>query len=113
MRDIYYQTVIINGSTELDLLSSLFKDFKNFIKNKFVNIYTVNEDTENSADLISYKNYGIHDYWWLICELNNITDPLTELVRGKQLAIPNISDINLYIQSKQSNNFTAIREISL
>ena len=113
MRDIYYQTVESEGVTQIDLLSSLFKDFKNFMKTRFVKIYVIDEDTENKADLISFKIYGIHEYWWLICDLNNIVDPLTDLTRGKQLAIPNITDINLYIQNKQSNNFGTIREISL
>ena len=114
MRDSYYNTITDqNGKLQLDLLSSIFKDFKNFIKNKFVKIITIDDNLENKADLISYKYYGAVNYWWLICEVNNITDPLTELTRGKQLAIPSLSDILLYIQSKQSSNYNNVKEVSL
>ena len=114
MRDAYYNIITDeNQKLQLDLLSSIFKDFKNFIKNRFVKIAVIDDDLENNADLISFRFYRTTNYWWLICEVNNITDPLTELTRGKQLAIPSLSDILLYIQSKQSSNSTNVKEISL
>ena len=40
------------------------------------------------ADLISFYSYGTVDYWWLICLVNEIDDPLQGLPSGKQIKIP-------------------------
>jgi hypothetical protein len=104
MRDSYYNVLSYKGDLQLDLLSSTFKDFKNYIKRRMIRVITINEDMENNADLISYKFYGTSNWWWLICYVNNITDPFTELTRGTEIVIPDLSDISNYIQTKDSNS---------
>lgn len=38
-------------------------------------------------EFISYKFYGIKDYWWIICIFNNIKNPFTEWIyNDKQLS---------------------------
>ena len=44
-------------------------------------------------DLISYKTYGTVRYWWIICLVNGIQNPLSDFVVGNVLKIPNILDI--------------------
>ena len=43
---------------------------------------------EFRPDLIADAAYGNKNLWWLICTANNILDPNTELVAGKQIFIP-------------------------
>lgn len=43
---------------------------------------------ENRADLIALAAFGTDRLWWLVCTVNGIIDPTTELVAGKQIRIP-------------------------
>jgi hypothetical protein len=104
MRDSNYNIYFKDGDPQLDLLSSVFKGFKSYLKDKPVKIVVLDETLENSPDLISYLYYGTESYWWIICDVNNISDPSTELPRGKQIAIPRLSDISSYLQFKNSKN---------
>ena len=72
-------------------------------------IWTKNEMLTDSTDIIYYveKAYeGIHGHrklgkvfygdeglWWVICQYNNIINPVTELKEGKLLLIPTIERI--------------------
>ena len=112
MRESYYNVLLYNGEQQLDLLSSTFKDFKRYIKSRAVRIVSINQDMENNADLISYKYYGTSDWWWLICFVNNITDPFTELTRGTQIVIPELADVSNFLQTKESNStLTTVSDI--
>jgi len=51
-------------------------------------------------DLISYRIYGKAIYAWLVLEYNNIVDPETELVPGKELFLPTQKRLILDIISK-------------
>jgi hypothetical protein len=44
-------------------------------------------------DEISNKSYGTPDFWWILCLLNDIDSPLTDLEIGQILTIPNPIDI--------------------
>jgi hypothetical protein len=44
-------------------------------------------------DIISYRSYSTVEYWWIICLINNIDSPLTDLYLGQILTIPNLLDI--------------------
>lgn len=52
---------------------------------------TLDSRLEKRLDLISYKVYGRPDLGWAIMDVNNMQDPLTELVVGKVLRIPALS----------------------
>lgn len=43
---------------------------------------------ENRVDLIALAAFGTERLWWLICTVNGIIDPTTELIAGKQIRIP-------------------------
>jgi len=63
LKNLFYQSQIIN----------------NYLKNKMLFIkYTV-QDGE-TIDYVSYKIYGVPDYWWVICVFNNIRNPFNDWV---------------------------------
>jgi len=49
--------------------------------------WTVEAGYEYRTDLISYKFYGTAKYDWIIEEVNNIKDPIKDVVVGKKLII--------------------------
>lgn len=64
-------------------------------------IVSVTSELLNSPDYISYKNYGqSHMYWWVIMIYNNLID-FSELTFGKQIKIPDISEINKILADMQ------------
>jgi hypothetical protein len=44
-------------------------------------------------DTISYNAYGTPDFWWIICLINSIDNPLIDMQVGQILKIPNPIDI--------------------
>ena len=74
----------------LDLVNS--KQWKHFLvdtlENYNFNIAVVPTSMEFRPDLISNAAYGSVNLWWLICTANNIMDPNTELVAGKEIKLP-------------------------
>lgn len=63
-----------------------FKNLRKMDKRTYT-VYTVQEtDTWN---LISYKFYKNIRYWWIICKLNGIVNPLVEPIPGTNLRILN------------------------
>ena len=98
-RLLLYQISTVGGVSELDYLSSHLKDF---VTQYPLSQYRVVEQDILAPDLISYKNYGVEDYWWFILFYNGIIDPFTELVAGDLLFVPNIQDLyTFYKNNKQ------------
>lgn len=56
-------------------------------------IYTVEPGYEYRTDLISAKFYDTSKYDWIIEDVNNIQDPIRDVVAGKKLIIPAKSKI--------------------
>ena len=51
-------------------------------------IIEVTQAMSGRLDLLSYELYGTSDLWWVICDLNQIVDPMTEANTGAQLRVP-------------------------
>lgn len=51
-------------------------------------IYTVEKIYEGRIDLLSSAFFNNSAYWWVIAQLNNIIDPMTEIIEGRVLVIP-------------------------
>jgi hypothetical protein len=79
-----YKTV--NNEKDL-IMTSLNK-----MKLKTTEKYTVTQITQRRLDLISWKFYQSFDFGWLIAEHNNIMDPFEEVIVGKVLNIPSLTD---------------------
>jgi len=54
---------------------------------------TVASDEQGRLDLIAQRNLGDKEYWWIIAEVNNLMDPINEVVPGMIIKIPYVSDI--------------------
>ena len=49
---------------------------------------TVGQADENRIDRIAARHLGDSRYWWAIAQLNNMIDPLTEVVAGTVIKVP-------------------------
>lgn len=86
-----YKEVVIGANKELDFLNSPLSLFRLDHDEEY---YMTNINDVARPDLISYENYGTVDYWWVICLVNGIENPLTDITVGMRLIIPSILDID-------------------
>lgn len=74
------------------------------------NAHQVTADEIGNLPLISYREYGFTDLWWLIGLVNGIVIPFTDLVAGASLQIPTIGSIDNYInEAKNVNSSTSVQ----
>lgn len=79
---------------ELDFLWSNMDKFEMLYEPAY---YRVISRDAMRPDLISYRMYGTVDYWWVVCLVNGIDNPLEDLKLGTLLKIPTTLDIyNFY-----------------
>ena len=64
--------------------------------------YTVTETDIGRIDLIAWKHYRNVNWWWVIAYYNSITNPLTDLVIGQVLLIPDKALISSAIEQGTS-----------
>lgn len=89
-RSKFFNKNIINGVNECELSFSKFGDF--VWPNKFKNYKIIDGDLKR-PDMISLRNYGRINYWWIIMKVNGILDIQNDLYVGMNLKIPNEVDI--------------------
>jgi hypothetical protein len=92
----FFNKVTVNGIPQLDFLWNTLGSFE---LNYTPSYYRTSSDDIARPDLISYKSYKTVKYWWLICLVNNISNPLTDIEEGMILKIPNIHDILNFYQN--------------
>ena len=51
-------------------------------------LYSISSTDLQRLDLIAYKTLGNVNFWWAIALVNNIANPLEDLVVGSTLKIP-------------------------
>ena len=103
-RDNFYGTMTNNDNEVLtDPLQYDFEEFIEFMRDKDVRVVRLSESNERLPDAISYFEYGSSEFWWVICYVNRIQDPLNELDAGLEIAIPFIRDIEEFKQSQNSS----------
>lgn len=89
-RTNFYQELAVFDTKELDHLWNSLSGFKMLYQPTY---YRVTSSDHMRPDIISYKVYGVVEFWWVICLVNSISSPLTDLVEGLVLTIPNKLDI--------------------
>lgn len=100
------ETPVFDRETKMSLYEFLFdEDVKKmratFYRNIFLNyspqptdkMWTVEPGFEHRVDLISNKFYNTSRFDWVIEGANDIKDPLKDVVIGKKLIIPSMSNI--------------------
>jgi len=90
----FYEIVTVDGVQELDYLNNTLAGFTMQYPASF---YQVTGSDLMRPDMISYKNYGVVDYWWIILFVNGIADPFYDIHIGDIWIIPNLIDLyNFY-----------------
>jgi len=89
-RTRFFAVEDVDGKAELDFLHNYLSRFKMKYEPVY---YRVRQDDLMRPDLISYYAYGTVKYWWVICLVNDIFNPLTDLQVGQLLVIPSILDV--------------------
>ena len=89
-RTKFFNKITVRGIEELDFLHHNLSKFKM----KYTPVYyRIDIHDINRPDLISYKNYGTIQYWWIICLINGIFNPFEDIKVGDIIKIPNKLDI--------------------
>lgn len=62
--------------------------------------YVIENFYAGRLDLIANAFYKEPRYWWVIAQINNILDPITETVPGRTLIIPSPERLNAMLNKK-------------
>lgn len=76
---------VTNNTYYLNIFRTYITNVSSLNDNSFYELYEV--DNDDWLDNISYKFYNTPQLWWVICIVNNITNPFEELYPGKVLRI--------------------------
>jgi hypothetical protein len=63
--------------------------------------YAVENIYEGRLDLIASVFYNEPRYWWIVAQLNNIIDPISEVVPGRVLRMPTKERLQLLLSTKK------------
>ena len=94
--EAFDSVTMANGEEVIDVPSFKYRDFHSFLSNFRLPYRTVQEEEEGLPDLISFRVYGVHTYWWVILFANQIIDPFTELKAGAEIVVPPTNIIDTY-----------------
>lgn len=99
----------IGGTTKRPYLDFLSPKYLN-IKHKLPSAksYAIDGADQANAPGIAFSFYGSADYWWIVCLYNGILDPITELVPGLVLQLPNLADVNAFLSSQDTQQLDAL-----
>ena len=61
--------------------------------------YVVDLAGENNLQYIASKLYNNPNLWWMIAELNSLTDPFGDVTAGKTLRVATLERINTLLTS--------------
>jgi hypothetical protein len=95
-RTKFFKKVVVNGIPEVDFL---WNNLSKFEKNHTSGYYRVQGDDVGQPDLISKRVYNTERYWWIICLVNQVQNPFTDIIEGDIFEIPNVKDIYDFYQN--------------
>lgn len=84
---------------------------KNFPLDSSDRTYVVENFYEGNPQAISTVFYGEPRLWWLICQYNNILDPVAEIKPGRILFIPSKDRVSLMLTGREGG-FNSQRELT-
>ncbi len=104
------QNIISPQDGSLPFLSFLDANFIRITKKLTTSKkHRVAPDEAGRLELISYREYGTVELWWLIGTYNGIILPLEELVEGTMLEIPSLSSIEDYYRTLVDRTINIVR----
>lgn len=103
LRQNFFNTISDpDGVPITDITSFNAGGLRQYLVGKIVTTHHVNSITAGLPDLISYVEYGSEQYWWLICLVNGVVDPINEIAAGMNLIIPTKADLDAFIKKVQT-----------
>lgn len=91
----YRETAVSSLEISLDWLSANYNNL--FEQVSTVQSFVITDTEAGLPDVISYRFYNTEELWWLICVYNGIIDPLTELVTGLTIQIPDLDQSTVFL----------------
>lgn len=109
--DSFFSSVVVdnNGNNCSDInkgLDELFDFFNQYSDNfSTQQRYLVKEDEDGYPDLVAYRSLLKSDmYWWWICFLNKVEDPIGEFGANWVYSIPSVNQIVDFIYACDENS---------
>jgi hypothetical protein len=90
LRTQFYHRNVVDNVPELDFL---WNPLSGFVMKYEPMHYRITVTDLVRPETISYKCYGVVDFWWIIMLVNGLNNPFTDLMEGEILQIPNRLDI--------------------
>ena len=112
MDNMFATAVDPNNKTILDPYTFLWCEFPYYLRNSFSSVMTLTIQNAGAPDLVSWTQYGTHDYWWIISIANQMANPDTDMVSGINFYLPNAVDITNFL-SQVNQRSQGSRLISL
>lgn len=84
---------VLGGTTEVSAWAIEWWEKNTMTPDDSDFIYVMEKKYEGRPDILGYVFYGDSLLWWVICQYNSILDPVSELVEGKILLIPQLARI--------------------
>lgn len=85
--DLFSFGTITHKTKEVKVMSTS-KKWQHVSSMYTYNLSKVPNGMGGRPDLISQKAYQTPEYWWLICAVNDISDPFEQLIPGKLIKLP-------------------------
>ena len=95
-RTKFYKKVVVDNTPELDFLWNTLSSFE---INHTLGYYRIRGDETDQFDLVSYRIYGTERYWWILCLVNQVKNPLVGVSEGSIIKVPDIRDIYDFYQN--------------
>ena len=81
----------------LDLLGASY--LSNINKFVYSREMFISGEFEGAPEMLSYQLYSTVDYWWILCLVNEIIDPIDDFVTGKRIVIPTLQSIEDFLNA--------------
>lgn len=86
--------------TALDYLKASYIDLKFSLPAS--KMFEVTEAFEANLPGIAHEVYNDVGLWWVIALYNGIIDPINDVVKGDKLRLPNLADINAFLNADRN-----------
>jgi hypothetical protein len=60
-------------------------------------LYTLKASDCPFPELLSYKFYGTTDFWWVLCWINGVINPMTDMIPGDSWGIPSFDSVQAFL----------------
>jgi hypothetical protein len=87
-----------SGKPILDPYSFYMTDINYYMRDRQGTTRLIDRSSAGAPDLISWMQYGTHEYWWLLCLVNIIIYGEKEIIPNMLFFLPRIPDVHSFMQ---------------